>query len=185
MLQDGALAGPDIVEDEYTTDPLPLDIPTEILNLSENNVPDKLLEAYLNNYRITNAPNTLISENTIEETIEEGATEAIMLSTSFNTGFGKSYDYNIKELRNIVKSKPTYVKITRTPINGELIVKKLGQNVVLQAGDIVEASMLNEFMYDQGAEVCTAENQGRCTDGFSYIPYGEWTGLGEYQRTKI
>jgi hypothetical protein len=149
-----------------------MDIPTEILNLSENNIPEKLLEAYLNNYRIVNAPNTLISENVIEENIEEGAAEAIMLSTSFNTGFGKSYDYNIKDLRNVVNNTPTYVKITKTPINGELIVKKLGQNVVLQAGDIVEASMLKEFIYDQGTEVCTAENQGRCTDGFSYIPYG-------------
>lgn len=103
-----------------------MDIPTEILNLSENNVPDKLLEAYLNNYKISNLPNNLITENVIEETIVEGTTEAIMLSTAFNTGFGKSYDYNIKDLKNIVKSRPSYVKITRTPINGELVVKKLG-----------------------------------------------------------
>jgi hypothetical protein len=48
MLQ--ATAGPDIVLPTYRDASLPLDIPTEILNLQENNIPDKLLQAYLNNF---------------------------------------------------------------------------------------------------------------------------------------
>jgi hypothetical protein len=122
----------------------------------------------------------LVSENVIEETIEEGTAEAILLSASFSSSNGHSYNYNINDLKDIVKNKPTYVKITRTPINGELIVKKLGQNVVLQVGDVIEATMLKEFMYYQGGEVCTSQNQGGCNDGFSYIPYGEWVGTGDY-----
>lgn len=126
-----------------------------------------------------------MSENVVEETIKEGTTEAIMLSASFQTGYDSSYEYNVKDLSKIVKSAPTYIKVTKTPINGELIVKKLGKDVVVQEGDIVETSMLKDFTYYQGGKVCTAKDLGRCTDAFSYIPYGEWVGTGEYQKTNI
>lgn len=123
-------------------------IPTEVLNLQDNNVPDRLLQRYLNNFSGNKKPEskalveTEVTETTVEETVEEGKVEAIQLSTTFSTGYGKSYDYHIADLKDIVRGKPTYIKITRTPLNGELVVKRLGQNVVLQAGDVVETSML-------------------------------------------
>jgi hypothetical protein len=40
----------------------------------------------------------LVSETVIEETIEEGEAEPIMLSTSFSTGYGKSYEYDVSDL---------------------------------------------------------------------------------------
>lgn len=73
----------------------------------------------------------MVSETTVEETVEEGKAEPIMLSTSFSTGYGKSYEYDVADLQHIVKDAPSYIKITRTPINGEIVVKKLGQNIVL------------------------------------------------------
>lgn len=127
----------------------------------------------------------MLVENVVEETIEEGDVQAILLSTSFSTGYGQSYDYDINDLKNIVKSPPKYIKITRTPVNGEIVVKKFGKDVVLQAGDIVDTDLMKEFLYDQGENTCTSENPGSCTDGFSYIPYGEWIGTGDYQRTNI
>jgi 16S rRNA A1518/A1519 N6-dimethyltransferase RsmA/KsgA/DIM1 with predicted DNA glycosylase/AP lyase activity len=46
---EGALAGPDLEEDQFIIGNLPMDIPTEIINLQDNNIPPKLLQAYLNN----------------------------------------------------------------------------------------------------------------------------------------
>lgn len=61
----------------------------------------------------------------------------------------------------------------------------MGEWVVLRKGDLIETEQLNGFIYDQGEETCNIENQGRCDDEFSYIPYGRWTGHGEYQTTQI
>lgn len=61
----------------------------------------------------------------------------------------------------------------------------MGKWVVVRKGDLIEAERLKDFIYDQGEEACTIENQDRCNDQFSYIPYGSWTGEGEYQVSKI
>jgi hypothetical protein len=45
--------------------------------------------------------------------------------------------------------------------------------------------MLKDFIYDQGENVCSQQDQSRCDDEFNYIPYGEWVGYGEYQKTEI
>lgn len=45
--------------------------------------------------------------------------------------------------------------------------------------------MLKGFVYDQGDSVCSMKDQSRCEDEFSYIPYGEWVGYGQYQQTDI
>jgi len=54
----------------------------------------------------------------------------------------------------------------------------MGEWIVLRKGDMIETELLKNFIYDQGEHVCTIENQARCDDKFSYIPYGSWTGLG-------
>jgi len=77
---------------------------------------------------------------------------------------------------NLINKAPTYIKITRTPRNGELVVKKMGEQVVLNEGDLIETSMLKNFVYNQGHKGCGTENQAACTDNFNYIPYGEWVG---------
>ena len=61
----------------------------------------------------------------------------------------------------------------------------MGEWVILKKGDMVETEMLNNFVYDQGEETCYVENQGRCDDTFSYIPYGQWVGHGKFQTTQI
>lgn len=94
-----------------------------------------------------------------------------------------AYQYELSDLKHVVKTPPSFVKITRVPRNGNLIVKKLGEWIALREGDLIETDMLNSFVYDQGDEVCTINNKDRCDDQFSYIPYGEWTGRGEYQST--
>lgn len=45
--------------------------------------------------------------------------------------------------------------------------------------------MLKDFIYDQGDSVCSMQDPTRCDDQFSYIPYGEWVGYGDYQKTEI
>lgn len=50
---------------------------------------------------------------------------------------------------------------------------------------MIESSMLKDFIYDQGDKVCSQQDQTKCDDQFSYIPYGEWVGYGDYQKTEI
>lgn len=45
--------------------------------------------------------------------------------------------------------------------------------------------MLNDFIYDQKDNVCSIVDKTNCEDQFSYIPYGEWVGYGETQKTEI
>lgn len=67
------LAGSDIVEATYVDAQLPLRIPTEILNLEDSNVPDRLLQIYLNNYNMadTASPGPDRSVLVVEESVEE------------------------------------------------------------------------------------------------------------------
>jgi len=61
---------------------------------------------------------------TVTETIEEGEAEAINLSASFTPSESTSYNYNINDLKDVVKKRPpTYVKITSVPAHGKIIVK--------------------------------------------------------------
>lgn len=61
----------------------------------------------------------------------------------------------------------------------------MGNWVALSQDDLVEASLLKDFIYEQDQDSCAFDNQGKCDDDFSYIPYGEWIGMGEYQATQI
>jgi hypothetical protein len=51
-------------------------------------------------------------------------------------------------MKTVLTKPPNYVKITKTPLNGKLVVKKLGEWIVLNEGDLIETSMLKEFVYD-------------------------------------
>lgn len=77
------------------------------------------------------------------------------------------------------------MKITKTPKNGDLVVKKLGKQVVINEGDMVEASILKDFVYNQGENVCNTENEANCKDSFNYVSYGEWVGKGPQQQSTI
>lgn len=61
----------------------------------------------------------------------------------------------------------------------------MGEWVVLRRGDMIDAKLLKNFIYDQEGKTCTVSDQSRCTDEFKYIPYGRWTGSGQYQTTEI
>lgn len=61
----------------------------------------------------------------------------------------------------------------------------MGKQVVLQEGDLIESSMLKDFVYNQGHEGCGTNNRDACIDNFNYIPYGEWVGKGGFEETKI
>jgi hypothetical protein len=56
----------------------------------------------------------------------------------------------------------------------------MGDWVVVRPGDMIETEQLKKFVYDQGDSPCSIDNLGQCNDEFSYIPYGKWTGYGEY-----
>lgn len=145
------MAGPDITPVVFRPSPndLPLTIPTETLNIEEHNIPERLLQVYLRNYRnpTQGSANTLLEDSVVEDTVEEGEAEPINLSASFSSGLNMSYDYKISDLKDVVKNTPSYVKITKAPRNGQLVIKRLGQEIAVQEGDVVAANMLNEFMY--------------------------------------
>lgn len=67
MLQPNA--GPDVLDDVYLQPEslLPIRIPTETINLADSNVPDRLLQAYLNNYNMYNVqPSSLEVDRTAD-----------------------------------------------------------------------------------------------------------------------
>lgn len=61
----------------------------------------------------------------------------------------------------------------------------MGEWVILRKGDLIDTQMLNDFIYQQGDNACSVENQTKCDDEFSFIPFGRLTGAGEYQTSKI
>lgn len=122
--------------------------------------------------------------NVVEETVEEQSAETIQLKATFQSSYD-TYDYQVSDLKSSVKDTPAFVKITKVPSNGSIVVQKQGEWVVLQEGDMIESAMLKDFVYDQGDSVCSEQDQTRCDDQFSYIPYGEWVGYGDYQKTEI
>ena len=125
------------------------------------------------------------SVNVVEENIEEGdEAETINLKAYFQPTHD-TYNYEIADVKSVVQEPPAFVKITKVPTKGKIVVKKMGEWVVLNKGDLIESSMLEDFIYDQGESVCSLEDQTRCDDEFSYVPYGEWVGYGEYQKTEI
>jgi len=83
-------------------------------------------------------------------------------------------------MSKLTDQAPSYIKITRTPQNGELVVKRMGNQVVLNEGDLVESSILKNFVYNQGHDGCSTDNQGACIDQFNYVPIGEWVGKGKF-----
>lgn len=80
---------------------------------------------------------------------------------------------------------PAYVKITKLPKHGELIVNRYGSKVVLKKGDLVSAQTFKDFMYDQGKKVCSSETKEKCKDSFAYTTFSEWVGKGPQQSTQI
>lgn len=98
-------------------------IPTQTLNLQEDNVPERLLQLYLNNYKIPSRKESDTTPdkitNVVETNIEEeGEAEAIQLSNAFSSSDNASYQYHLGDLKDIIKRPPTYVKITRVPQHG-------------------------------------------------------------------
>jgi hypothetical protein len=84
------MSGPDVRPPSYIKATLPLKIPTEQLDLEDNNIPDRLLQAYLNNYKIPIKSATIggIDDgsggmnrvlNLVDESYEQRSTEPINL----------------------------------------------------------------------------------------------------------
>lgn len=87
MLQADNSAGPDIVAPQYRNSVLPLSIPSTKLKLTDYNVPERLLQIFLSNYRgtssISNDDPVAAAErmvNLVEDHIEDGSAEPINLS---------------------------------------------------------------------------------------------------------
>jgi len=89
------------------------------------------------------------------------------------------------ERAEVEKKPPAYVKITKVPKHGNLVVKQRGQQVVLTEGDLVQTSIFKNFVYDQGRDVCSTKNEAKCQDSFSYVTYSEWVGKGPQQTSDI
>jgi len=103
MLQAENVSGPDVTSVQYRNTALPLAIPSTKLNLAEYNVPERLLQIFLANYRGQSASSSSSSTaeaasrmvNLVEEHIEDGTAEPINLSASFSQDIGPSYEYNL------------------------------------------------------------------------------------------
>ena len=119
---------------------LPLRIPTKLLNVFEEHVPPRLLDVFIKNKAPPSPkkPSTLLIEATIEEKTDdadgdddkEEKAEAINLSASF-VNPEKGYEYNINDIETIERKAPAYVQITKVPQHGNLVIKKFGNQVVL------------------------------------------------------
>lgn len=121
----------------------------------------------------------------IEGDFEEGVAKPINLSASFFSDIGPAYTYDVEDKLRNEEKPPAYIKITRTPKYGDLVVKKYGEQVVLNVGDIVEVAVFKEFTYDQGKKACNTDNLDKCQDRFSYVTMSEWVGKGPTQQSVI
>jgi len=121
MLVVDEMAGPDVSPPSYTNDPLPLTIPVKTLNLGEYNVPQRLLQVFLSNYRGSSTQTR--NQNLLTCNIEDGNADPINLSASFYQDIGPSYSYDINDKAELEKKPPAYIKITKVPKYGNLVVK--------------------------------------------------------------
>lgn len=96
-------------------------IPTTTLNVLDYNVPQRLLQIFLSNYQIKSDGSR--RQNTIEGNFEEGVAKPIELSASFYQDIGPSYTYDITDKLVTDSKPPAYIKITKVPQNGDLVVK--------------------------------------------------------------
>jgi hypothetical protein len=173
---------------------LPLAIPTKTLSLFEEHVPERLLDVFIqNNNPGATGParmNNMIEANVeevsddieaVEGDVEEKA-EAIQLSASFINP-GQGYEYNVQDISKIEQQVPTYIQITQVPQHGNLVIKKFGEEVVLNQGDFVETAQFKNFTYDQQgmATSCGTGQADKCKDTFSYMTFGQWVGKGRLQ----
>jgi len=108
------------------------------------------------------------------------------LSASF-TKPGTGYEYDINDIKKVEDEVPKYIQITRVPQHGNIVVKKSGEQVVLNQGDFIETASFKNFTYDQQgmSTTCGEYQQMRCKDTFSYVTYGQWTGQGSIQQSQI
>jgi len=153
------------------------------LDLKQYNVPERLLQIFLSNYQ--RGTDGARRQNKIEGDFEEGADKAINLSASFFSDIGPAYTYDVEDKLRNENKPPAYIKITKTPKYGDLVVKKYGEQVVLNVGDIVETKIFKDFTYDQGKKTCNRDNLDKCQDSFSYVTMSEWVGKGPTQQSVI
>ena len=121
MLQADNMAGPDVSPPSYVSSQLPLAIPSKKLNLEEYNVPERLLQIFLSNYRGGNDSERRV--NLISGDAEEGTAEPINLSASFYQDIGPSYSYTVQDKAELESVPPAYIKITKAPKYGDIVVK--------------------------------------------------------------
>lgn len=121
MLQQDNMAGPDVSPPSSIASALPLTIPSRRLNLSEYNVPERLLQIFLSNYQ-RNSDATR-NQNTISGDVEEGVAEPINLSASFYQDIGPAYSYDVLDKAVQENKPPAYIKITKVPKYGNIVVK--------------------------------------------------------------
>lgn len=170
----------------YVVANLPLQIPTKVLSLNEENVPQRLLDVFIKNTEGSGkAVRNVLAVEEVQEEKEEEA-EMIQLSASF-TNSGKGYEYDVNDLKNIEDAVPTYIQITQAPKHGNLVVKKFGQDVALNQGDFIETEHFKNFTYNQAgvSTSCGELHEERCKDAFSYRTFGQWVGQGNVQLTDI
>lgn len=118
------MAGADVSEDVFLQAATPIIIPTTNLELPVDNVPDRVLQAYLANYvmrNIEDAPQR--TANVVTETVEEAKAETIQLKATFQPSYD-TYSYQVSDLKNSVQDTPAFVKITKVPFNGNIVVQK-------------------------------------------------------------
>lgn len=153
------------------------------LDLKQYNVPERLLQIFLSNYQ--RGSDAARRQNKIEGDFEEGVAKPINLSASFFSDIGPAYTYDVEDKNQNENKPPAYIKITKIPKYGDLVVKKFGKQVVLNVGDIVEVKIFKDFTYDQGKKACNRDNMDKCQDSFSYVTMSEWVGKGPTQQSVI
>jgi hypothetical protein len=77
---------------------------------------------------IEDAPQRM--SNVVVETVEEQSAETIQLKATFQSSYD-TYDYQVSDVKSSVKDTPAFVKITKVPSNGSIVVQKQGEWVVL------------------------------------------------------
>jgi len=109
-----------------------------------------------------------------------------MLSASFENEVGTAYNYDVEDKLKQDTLPPSAIQINELPKNGKIITTDNDGNLrELKVGDIVSTEEMKSFSYDQGNNMCSSGNKGKCKDSFQYTTMSSWVGTGAESESMI
>lgn len=167
----------------------PLQIPTRTISTSQYYLPgikiDNVLKKTVENLVNGGGANRrlLAGNAVIEGEITSGKAN---LSTGLENQINNLYEFTVKDKLRQDAAPPSAIKIEKLPKHGKIVVTEHdGTTRQLKVGDIISTQLMSNFMYEQGEESCSIQNDTKCSDEFLYSTLSSWVGIGQEAQAQI